>query len=438
MNIWKKLLQLKKNRVIKNAAWLIAGKVFQVLINLVVGLMMARYLGPANYGLISYAQAYAALFSVCCTLGIDSVIVKELIDDPNHEGRIMGTSVTLKALASILSALAIIMITGILDANEPLTQKVVALYSVGLFFRALDTFDFWFQARLQSKISTIAALTAYIVSSAYKLVLLMLGKPVTWFALATAIDYLCLALLLIWFYFREGGTKLSFSWQYGKILLGSSYHYILSGLVRMVYSQTDKIMLKQMINETENGYYSIALSVCNVWVFFLTAIIQSLTPAIMQAHKENREKFNCMNRMLYCIVIYVSTIVSLAFVFLGDWLIPLMYGAAYYPAVKPLKVLTWQTAFSYLGVARSIWIVCENKQKYLKYIYSFSALGNVVLNLLLIPIWGATGAAVASLAAQFIGSVISPLFIPQMRENAVMILEAVCFKKLMREKNTDT
>ena len=416
------------NRVIRNAGWMIAGKISQSLINLIVGLLTARYLGPANYGLISYASAYTTFFSSICTLGINSVIVKELIDAPEKEGEVLGTSLGLRAISSALSAITIVGISFLLDANEPETQLVVALYSVSVIFHIFEVFDYWFQSRLQSKKAAMASLAAYVITSLYKIILLILDKPVTYFALATSVDYKCIAVILVGLYIRENGKKLSFSWDYGKDLLGKSCHYILSGLMVAVYAQTDKIMLKQMISDTENGYYATALSLCNVWCFILSAIISSLNPIIMQAHKEDKEKFRRLNRLLYCIVFYISAVVSVCFTVLGEWLIPVMYGEAYLPAAMPLKILTWQTAFSYLGVARNAWIVCENKQKYLKYIYISAALANVVLNCLFIPVWGASGAAFASLAAQITTVMIAPFFIKQMRENSVMMVDAMLLR----------
>lgn len=423
-----KLLSLKNNRVIRNAGWLIAGKIIQSLINLVVGLLTARYLGPGNYGLISYAAAYTSFFTSFCTLGINSVIVKELIDAPEKEGEVLGTSLGLRAISSTLSAITIVGISFLLDANEPETHLVVALYSVSIIFHIFEVFDYWFQSRLQSKKSAMASLAAYVITSLYKIILLMLDKPVTYFALATSVDYICIAVILVGLYIRENGKKLSFSWDYGKDLLGKSCHYILSGLMVAVYAQTDKIMLKQMISDTENGYYATALSLCNVWCFILSAIISSLNPIIMQAHKEDKKKFGRLNRLLYCIVFYISAVVSVCFTVLGEWLVPLMYGEAYLPAAMPLKILTWQTAFSYLGVARNAWIVCENKQKYLKYIYISAALANVVLNWLFIPVWGASGAAFASLVAQITTVMIAPFFIKQMRENSVMMVDAMLLR----------
>lgn len=423
-----------KNRIVKNASWLIIGKIIQMVINLVVGVITARYLGPSNYGLINYAGAYTAFFTSICTLGINSVIVKEFVDAPNEDGKILGTSLGLRAISSMLSALTIIGISMVVDANEPTTKLVVILCSIGVVFHIFELFNYWFQYRLQSKKTAIATLIAYIITAIYKIILLANGSSVIWFALATSVDYICIAIILFVFYKKDKGGKLSFSWKYGKSILKKSYHFILPGLMVAVYGQTDKIMLKHMINETEIGYYSTAVAICSMWCFVLSAIIDSLNPPIMQAHKEDKERFKQLNKLLYCIIFYVSMCVSIILILFGDIAVNILYGEEYLPASAPLKIVTWYTAFSYWGVARNAWIVCENKQKNLKYIYLSAAIANVILNIIFIPPLGAVGAAIASLAAQIITTLVIPFFIKDMRENSIMMIEAIIFKGVKRRK----
>ena len=137
------LQSLRKNKVVKNAGWIIGGKVANKLLAFVVGIFAARYLGPSNYGLINYAAAYATFFASLCTLGINSVIVKNFVDHPDQQGETIGTTLLLRAMSSLLSALAIIGIVSVVDRGERLTVVVVALYSIGLIFQVFDTLNYW-------------------------------------------------------------------------------------------------------------------------------------------------------------------------------------------------------------------------------------------------------------------------------------------------------
>lgn len=419
---------LFRNKESKNAMWLIGGRVAQMVLSLFVGILTARYLGPANYGLINYGAAYVVFFTALCNLGLNSVIIKDFVDNPDEQGEAIGSALAMRFVSSILSLVMIWGIVSIVDKGEPLTIAVVVLCSLGAIFHIFETFNFWFQYLYKSKITSIVTLIAYTVTSVYKIVLLILGMNVKWFAFATSVDYIVVAVLLLIVYKKYGGAKLRFSFKKSKALLCVSYHYILSSLMVAVYGQTDKLMLKQFLGEIEVGYYATAMAICTMWTFVLKAIIDSIYPTILSLHSKDKEAFDQKNKQLYAIVFYVSCFVSLLFVLFGDWGVVLLYGDAYAPAGAPLKIITWYTAFSYLGVARNAWIVSEGKQRYLKYMYLGAATLNVGLNFIFIPFMGAAGAALASLITEFAANLLLPMIIKPMRPNARLMLDAVALR----------
>lgn len=422
LNIVK--IKLMKSKEAKNAGWIIGGRVAQMAISFMVSVLTARYLGPNNYGVINYATAYVTFFTSLCTLGINSIIIKNFVDHPDEQGITIGTTLVFRGISSILSSIMIIGIVSMMDKGEPTTILVTALCSFSLVFQVFDTFNYWFQSRYESKVSAKAGLVAYIITSIYKIILLVFQKDVHWFAFATSIDYIFIAILLYKSYRKSAGPKLGFNLEKGKQLLNSSYHYILSGLMVAIYGQTDKLMLKQMLDESAVGYYSLATSLNYMWVFVLQAIIDSMYPTIIKAYSENKKAFEKRNRQLYAIVIYVSIFVAIMFMIFGEFAITLLYGEEYRPAAAPLKIVVWYTIFSYLGVARNAWIVCENKQKYLKYMYMGAAVLNVLLNLVFIPLMGTTGAALASLITQISTSMIIPAMIKDFRPNVKLMVDA--------------
>lgn len=423
------LRKLIRNKVAKNAGWLIGGQIAQMLVSFVVSVLSARYLGPGNYGLISYGTAYVTFFTSLCTLGINSVIVKEIINNREKEGQVLGTAIGLKAIASFLSVVTIISLVFIIDREDPVAITVVSICSLGLIINVADIFKYWYQSYLNSKIPAIVGLIGYMIISVYKVVLMATARNVLWFAFSTSLDYLFVGIALTCIYKKKNGQRLSFSWSYAKELLKSSHHFILPSLMVSIYAQTDKIMLKQMLGDSQVGFYATAVSLSNMWCFVLKAIVDSLNPSIMEDHKaNNKEAYIRKNKLLYAIVFYVSIGVSVLYCLLSKPMINILYGEAYLPAVAPLCVITWYTAFSYLGVARNTWVVCENKQKYLIWLYVSAAVANVALNFVLIPFMGVVGAALASLTAQIISSVVAPWFIKDMRPNAVLMLESIMFK----------
>lgn len=423
-------MKLINSKEINNASWLIGGRVVQMIISLFVGIITARYLGPENYGLISYGGAYVAFFTSLCNLGINSVIIKEFYDNPNEQGTAIGSVLLMRFVSSLLSVITIVSIVMVLDRDEPQTVAVVFLCSLGAVFHIFEIFNYWFQSIYKSKITALATFLAYIVTSLYKIVLLILGKSICWFAFATSVDYITVAIFLLLAYKKYNGPKLRFSFKKAKALLKVSYHYILSSTMVAIYGQTDKLMLKQMLNETEVGYYSTAITICMMWTFVLQAIIDSIYPSILKLKSENQEAYERKNRQLYAIVFYVSCFVSVGFLMFGDFVVKVLYGEAYSDSATVLKIATWYVAFSYLGVARNAWIVSENKQKYLKYIYGCAAVMNVILNAVVIPFWGASGAALATLITNVFTSIVLPLCFKEMRPNAKLMLDAIFLKNV--------
>ena len=419
------------NKTVRNAGWIIAGRLMNKVIAFLVSVLSARYLGPKDYGLVNYAMAYTTFFASVCTLGINSIIIKNFLDHPEEEGLAIGSALVMRAISSGLSALMIIGIVSIVDRGEPLTILVVALSCVELLFQVFDTFKQWFQSRLESKYAALAALVGTAASASYKFFLLATGKSVIWFALGLAVDYAASAAVLITIYRKKQGPKLSASVGKGKQLLSSSYSFIISGVMVAVFSGTDRLMLKQLLNEEAVACYSLAISLSTAWAFVLDAVIQSAYPSILRIHGRDKALFEKRNRQLYALIFYASAAVSLVICLMAEPMVKLLYGEAYLPAVWPLRIVVWYTAFSYLGGARSAWMVCENRQIYLNIIYASAAVINVALNWMLIPVWGASGAAFATLVTQIATSILLPLLIPKLRPNALLILEALTFQKVI-------
>lgn len=418
------MLKFLKNREVNNASWLIGGKMLQMFLSVVVSILSARILGPAHYGLVNYGLAYTNFFMSLCTLGINSIIVKDFVKYPEEKGTAIGSTIVLRLISSGLSVILIILTSCFID-HDPLTVSIVALCAISLLFHAFDIINYYFQSLYQSRITAIATLVAYMATSVYKIILLLNGANLKMFALASSVDYCVLSGFLLMAYKVNRGPKLHFSFRKGKALLKESYHYIISGAMVAIYAQVDKLMLKGMVDEEAVGYYSIATSISGMWVFIVTAIIDSMYPTILQLYQQDQKAFCKKNRQLYAIVFYISALVSVLFTLFGKYAIQILYGDEYLPSYTPLAIVTWYTAFSYLGVARNAWIVCNGMQKYLKYMYLSAVIINIGLNSLMIPQWGASGAALASLITQILTSLVIPAMIPKMRPNVKLMVDAI-------------
>ena len=428
-SVLKKLNTFWKNRVVVNAKWMIAEQAVQMLVSFIIGMLTARYLGPSNYGVINYCYAYTAFFTAVASLGIEAIVVKELVEHPNRQGEIVGTSIVLRLLAGVLSMASIMLILYIADDGDRVILTVGLLQSMVLVFKAFEIIDFWFQSKLQSKYSSILKSISYIIVASYKVYILVFAKPVEWFAFSTSLDFLIIAILLSFAYFKHGGEKISFDVDIAKILLSKGYHYIVSSLIVTIYAQMDRIMIKHMMTETDTGLYSAAIMICTYWVLIPNAIINSMRPIIMELKKDGKEKeYYEKFSQLYKILVWLGILVSFLISILSPFIMKIVYGESYILASTTLSIAIWYTTFSTLGVARGNWLVCEDKNQYAKWFVLFGAIVNLVLNFILIPKMGIDGAAIATLITQIVVCFVGPSVFKETRENACQMLKAFVFK----------
>lgn len=419
--------KLKGNRFISNTMWDIGGKVFQMLLTAVVGMLTARYLGPSNFGVIGETASYVAFFSVICQLGFTSTAVKEIMDNEERQGEILGTTIFFRICTSLISSVAITCLLYVLKGGDRVVVWVAFLQSLSLIFQSFEMIHYWYQSRLETQISVKIQSFAYVIMAAYKIAILALDKSVEWFAFSTALEAAVVGVALLMVYGKGEGQKLTISISAGKELLKRSYQFILSGLMVTIYSEMDKIMLG-MLSEEAVGYYTAATKICSMWSFVLMAVINSSRPVIIASRSKSYDLYIKQNKRLYAAIIWIGIAAGLAITVLGKWIILIMYGRAYLPATSSLKISAWYTMFAMLGSARGIWIVCENKSKYVKYYLGAGAVLNVILNYLLIPPFGPAGAAAATLMTQIFTAVLAPAIFKETRVYTKYVAEALVLK----------
>ncbi len=413
----------KRNSTGKNAAWIISCKIVQSLLGLIVGMLSARYLGPSNYGLINYASSIVAFVLPIVQLGLRSTLVSEIIDNPESEGEIVGTSLFFNFLSSLACIVGICSFAYIANPEEPVTIIVCVLYSISLVAQALEMITYWFQAKMVSHYTSLTGLAAYIIVSAYKIYLLISGKNVYWFAISNALDYFIIAVALLVIYHKIGGQRLKVSFKRFSKMFAKSKYFIVSSLMVTIFAQTDKIMLKAMISEEAVGIYAAAASCAALTNFVFSAIIDSFRPQIFENKKKSEKSYEKSIILCYSVVIYLSLAQSVVFSVFSGLIIKILYGADYAASANVLSLVVWYTTFSYIGPIRNIWILVENKQKYLWIINLSGAILNIALNAALIPFIGVMGAAIASLVTQIFTNVIIGFIIKPIRYNNKLMLK---------------
>ena len=412
----------------QNTAWLMFGSITRMIIQLIVGAISARYLGPTNYGVLNYAGAYISLFSIICELGLTISIVNEIVKDRDNEGLCVGTAIVLRCVTAVFSILVLGLLIQIIDSGDPQIYRVTLIRSVGLFFESFYTIAFWYQAKLQSKYTAVFELIAYAISATYKVVILIMQKNVYWFAAAATIDSAIIAIMFVWGYFRHCNNPLTFSKVMAKRLIITGLPFIFSGIMVYIYGQTDRIMIGKMMTQTDVGFYSCAASIGTMVGFIPQAIMNSGKTVIMTAKNENQISYEKSMRNTIAAVFWTMNIYAMFIILFGKYVILIMYGGEYLAAMSPLCILIWSYGFSYVGTLRNIWLICEDKKRYATLFSTIGAIANILLNLVLIPKYGIRGAAVATVATQVVTTFVMPYVFAETRRFAQLLLEGFFLK----------
>lgn len=423
-------------KTITNAGWLFADKIVRMGVGLFVTIIVARYLGPKEFGIYNYALAFVALFSAIAALGLDGIVVRNVIRDPSCKEETLGSAFVLKLVGGIVTILLTSGTIFVLRPDDSLTQWMVEIIALGTIFQAFDTIDFWFQSQIQSKYTVYAKNIAFLSISMVKVVLVIIKAPLIAFAWAGLLEIVLGSIGLVITYKMKGYSL--FNWNIklsrAQSLLKDSWPLILSGIVIMIYMRIDQIMLGEMLGDDEVGIYSAAVRLSEVWYFIPTAIVASVFPSIIEARENDRRSYIDRIQKLYVIMTLIAFSIALPTTFLSNKIINFLYGDNFNQAISVLTIHIWAGVFVFLGVASGQFLLAENYTKIAFYRTLVGALFNILLNLIMIPAYGVNGAAITTLVSYFIATFFL-IFIKNTREQSLMMFKSILLFPLLRKKN---
>ncbi len=296
-----------------NTSWLIVEKVFRSVLLLVVGVYVVRYLGPGQFGLLSYAISLFALFSAINTLGLDSIVVRELVKNEIKRDELLGTAFFLK-LAGAFSVLAVLYIVIHFTSSDSLSNLLIFIIASSAIFQSFSVIDFYFQSKVLSKYVVYVQLVLLTVSSCIKLFLIWFQAPLLYFAVVFLVDGIILAIGLTIAYLSQ---KLNiFDWRFrtelAVRLLKDSWPLILSGIAVSIYMRIDQVMIKHMLDTEAVGQYAAAVKLSEVWNFIPMIICSSLFPAIINAKNRSKEFYQARLQKLYNLMVWTAIPIALA------------------------------------------------------------------------------------------------------------------------------
>ena len=425
-----------------NTSWMFAEKFIRLGIAFIVGIYVVRYLGPENFGLISYAISFVGLFATISTLGLDSIVVRELVKDPSRRDELLGSVFYLRIIGAII-AVFLTIITAFILQESYFNILLITIIVTSTIFQSLNVVEYYFQARVESKFNVFVQSSSLIISSIVKALLVLFNASLIYFAIVYVIEFI---LLSVGYYlvYKINNLKIS-GWKFKSTtainLVKDAWPLILSGVVIAVYMKIDQVMIKIILNTKEVGFYAAAVKLSEAWYFIPMAICTSLFPAIINAKQINETIY--LNRMqkLYDMLSVISIVIAVIVTFLSEFIITIIFGVKYLPSASVLTIYIWAGVPVFLGVATSQYLINENLTRLAFYRTFIGMIINVILNIFLIPVYGINGAAVATLISYSL-SVLAIGFFKNTRQQLRFMFYSVLginiLKFILREINDKT
>jgi O-antigen/teichoic acid export membrane protein len=423
--------RLELQQAIGNTGWLFADRILHMVVGLVVSISVTRYLGPERFGLLSYAGAFVMIFSSIGQLGLDVVVVRNIVRNPSCRDETLGSAFLLKLFGGAAALVLILAAIALIRPGDRPTQMLVGITALGLLFQTFTTIDLWFQSQVSSKYTVYARSAAYLIVCAAKGTLIFLHAPLTAFAWAGVADIVLGSLGLVIAY-RISGLQLSLWWTSRTMaleLLRDSWPLMFSDILILIYMRVDKVMLGEISGNTELGVYSVAVLIAEMLYFIPVTVSSSIFPSVVRAKGVSEEFFHSHLQRFYNLMAFLAYSVALPVTFLAGWLVPFMFGANYSKAGPMLIGLAWAGVFINLMIARSYYLTAMNWTR-LHFVIDFlGCVVNISLNLFLLPRYGGMGAVIASLITYWLVAHGLCFVFKPLNRTGVMMTKAMLYPK---------
>ena len=430
----QELLTLKSSSPITSAVWLVLERLTYLFLSFFVTLAIARHLLPETFGKLSYLLAMVSLVAPLMALGLNSIIIREVLHRPIDSHLIMGTALLLRCIASV-TVIPLVITFAYLYMDSP-QRELFAFLSFCSLFNAVFIVDFWLQAHVANRYGVLLRLVTLLIFSAARLMAIEFGAELSAFVYLAGLEVICLGLFYTMAYGRlTGGLKqLRTSWEESLRLLKDSRWLIFSGIAAVIYLKVDQVMLGMMIDDRAVGIYAAAARLSEVWYFFPAAIVVSFFPQLINKKESDRAGYQLdiqkINDLLYCGGLSVAVVVSLS----AGWFLPLLFGEAYSQAVPVLVVHVWAGVFVFMRALLSKWLITENLLKLSMMSQVLGAVFNVALNMQLIPLYGPLGAAYATVISYVVSGYLVLFFHRDLWPMAMVVTRSILLPIRLAQK----
>ena len=399
---------------LQNVLWLVGERLGRAAVTATVLGLVARHLQPAGFGRLNLAVTATTIAAALANLGLEGVVVNELIRRPAQAGAVLGTALRLRfvgglAVAALLGGLAVLV-----DRTDAPLVSVVAL---ALLFQPAEVVDLWFQRHLDSRRTVVARFLGVMAGATVKLWLVARGAGLAAFAWAQAADAAFIALALGWAGSVSPHRSGRWAWdnEIARDLWRRGAPLAIATVTVAFALRLDQLLVRTWLGPEASGIYFAAARLTDMALFAGAATTLSLFPALSASHRSSPADFARALQSSFDAPSALGWIVAVGCTIGGPWAIRLIYGPAYAGAAGVLAVQGWACLFAFSAGLRWNFILLSappllNLAAALLHIVTLLALAAW-----LIPARGLVGAAWALVAADIVSGYLTSFLFPALR-----------------------
>lgn len=393
-------------RYASNTAWALAARLFNAVTSFLVTIYLVRYLGPTNYGELSYALSFVGLFGIISTLGIDNVLYRDLVKYPERRNEYLGTAFVIRLMAGIVAGLAAAF-AGFFANPDDVSKLVIALLSMTFAFSAFNIITNEFQANVAQRYPSLVTMVVVFILNLLKILVIVFGQGILYLALILLLEPILYAIFFSYIRIRHYGSFKTwrFEWPVAKSLINDAWPFIFVGVFMTLYSRIDQIMLKHLIDSAAVGIYDAALRLSEAWLFIPAIIGTSLFPAIVNAKKISVQEYRSRLLAMTYVFVALAAAIALFLSLLSHWIIDVFYGEAFAESAVVFSIYSWVGIWAVVDIVTRNFLLVENMRKTIFFMTMATALINTGLNFLLIPAYGPAGAALSTFISYAVFSI---------------------------------
>lgn len=407
-----------------NILWLVGERVARVGITATLFALVARHLQPEGFGRLNLALTATAIAAALASLGLDSLVVHQLVRRTDAPGAVLGTALRLRMIASGATWLGLAVIGALLpDLRGDLVLMLLAATS--LLFSPAEVVDLCFQRHLDSRRTVLVRFATTLVGAGLRLALIAGDAGVTPFIIVHVAETALLAAAMAWSYRRSPYAGPAWTWDssLAREFLRRGLPLAAAGVLVALAMRLDQLLVRTWLGEHAAGVYFSAAKLIEVALLTAATFTVSLFPGLSEGHGQSEQVFAARLQAQFDAMSALGWSVALACTLFSPWVIPLMYGDSYRAAVPVLIWKGWGALIALNAAVRWQFILL-NAPTSLNLVAALLSIGcQLGLTAWWAPRWGLGGVAAAwtlaaigsGLLSTFLFRPLHPVAVPQLR-----------------------